>query len=262
MSLTAVRQWCVRWSVRLVSRCWGGAVLLMGWQLWVLYATPNELIVVPPAAVLRDIAAWPAIYLHCAAWTMAAAVAGLAAGMLAGLLLAIAAWTSALFEGMLAPAAVLVSATPVVCLIPLLARLLGYGAATEFATVTLMIFFPSFVFANSGLRALPPMSGELLSTWNTPVRRRLVLLALPSAMPSLAIALRTGAATSVLVAVIGEYLMQTGGLGGLIAVTMQQFDMPRALGASLIAMLASAVFYALAGLVERHTRARYGSLGP
>jgi ABC-type nitrate/sulfonate/bicarbonate transport system permease component len=243
---------------RLFSQFWGAVLLLAAWQLWVLVATPNSLVVVPPLAVFRDIAAVPTIYMQSAFWTLAAALAGLAGGILAGLLLAILTWSSIMFSGLLAPAAVLISSTPVVCIIPLLVRIFGYGAPTELATVTIMIFFPSFVFATAGLRALPPMSSELMGTWNASPLRRLCLLALPAAMPSLATAVRVGAATSVLVAVVAEYLMQTGGLGALFAVTMQQFDMQRAFGASIVAMMLSAVLYAIAGSIEHRIRARYG----
>jgi len=240
----------------LLSQFWGVALLLILWQIWVVAATPNSLIVVPPLAVLRDIAAEPSVYINAAVWTLGVALAGLAGGMLFGLLLAILAWSSNLISGFLGPAAILISSTPVVCLIPLLARIFGYHAPTELATVLIMMFFPSFVFASAGLRNLPPMSAYLLETWNTSQLRRLRLLALPAAVPSLATAFRAGAAASILVAVVAEYLMQTGGLGALIAVTMQQFDIPRAFGASIIAMLISTLLYTIAGSVEHRIRER------
>jgi len=240
----------------LFSQLWGIVLLLIMWQLWVVTATPNSLIVVPPLAVLRDIAAEPSVYANAALWTLCIALAGLAGGMMLGLLLAILAWTSNLISGFLGPAAILISSTPVVCLIPLLARIFGYRAPTEFVTVLIMMFFPSFVFAAAGMRNLPPMSANLLDTWNASRLRRLKLLALPSAIPSLATAFRAGAAASILVAVVAEYLMQTGGLGALIAVTMQQFDIPRAFGASIVAMLISTLLYTIAGSVENRVRAR------
>ena len=247
----------VRIGAYLFLRFWGVAFLVAVWQLWVLTATPNSLIVVPPLAVFSDIATEPSIYIQCVLWTMGVALVGLLSGVLMGLLLAILAWTSNLLSGMLGPAAILISSTPVVCVIPLLARIFGYRAPTEFVTVSIMMFFPSFVFASAGLRSLPPMAGNLLDTWNTSRIRRLLLLALPAAMPSLATAIRAGAATSVLVAVVAEYLMQTGGLGALFAVTMQQFDIPRAFGASILAMLLSAALYSIAGWLEHRIRARY-----
>ena len=88
------------------------------------------------------------------------------------------------------------------------------------------------------------------SRWQT-----LRLLAVPAALPSLATALRVGATFSVLVALVAEYLMQTGGLGTLFAVTMQQFQLARALGASALAMaLSVALFEAARAIEERVSR--------
>ena len=253
MSITGL----IRICTYVISRFWGVVLALALWQLWVLTTTPNSLIVVAPIVVFRDIAAEPMIYIYPGLWTLGIALAGLLTGTLLGLLLAVLAWTSNVLSGVFGPAAILMSSTPVVCIIPLLARVFGYGTFTELVTVSIMMFFPSFVFASIGLRSLPHMSSNLLDTWNTSRTRRLRLLALPAAMPSLATAIRAGAAASVLVAVVAEYLMQTGGLGALFAATMQQFDIPRAFGASIFAMLLSATLYSGAGLVELRIRAHY-----
>src|SRR3984885_15500441 len=81
----------------------------------------------------------------------------------AGLLLAIAGWRSQILSATISPAALLLSSTPVVCLIPLLARIFGYQSQTEFVTVAIMTFFPGFVFASKGLRTLPPGAGEFFA---------------------------------------------------------------------------------------------------
>ena len=80
---------------------------------------------------------------------------------------------------------------------------------------------------------------------------------LPAALPQLAAALRVGATYSVLVALLAEYLMQTGGLGTLFAVTMQQFHLARALGASLLAMALSVALYEPTRAIEQRVSAFY-----
>jgi ABC-type nitrate/sulfonate/bicarbonate transport system permease component len=76
-------------------------------------------------------------------------------------------------------------------------------------------------------------------------------------MPSLAVALRAGAASSVMVTMVAEYLMQTGGLGNLFAMTSQAFQTERAWGASLCAMVLSVALYMLGGKVEKRIQARW-----
>jgi ABC-type nitrate/sulfonate/bicarbonate transport system permease component len=120
-----------------------------------------------------------------------------------------------------------------------------------------MTFFPSFVYVSAGLRQLPPMSNELFTVLAASRGHRLLYLAVPAAMPNLAIALRIGAAYSILVTVVAEYLMQTGGLGNMFALTSQEFETEHALGASLVAMALSVALYAISSKAEEHLRDRY-----
>ena len=103
------------------------------------------------------------------------------------------------------------------------------------------------------------MSSDVFQVLHASRWQRLRLLALPAALPSLAVALRVGATYSVLVALLAEYLMQTGGLGTLFAVTMQQFHLARALGASVLAMAMSAALYELTRFLEQRVATSYQS---
>ena len=242
--------------LRVWHQTWSILLILAAWQIWVSTGTYNSIVMVPPLAVFRDIVLSPRVYVGPALWTAVFGLGGLALGMTAGTLLAVLGWYSEAFSGVAGTAALLLSSTPVVCLIPLLARIFGYKASTELVTVMIMTMFPSFVYASQGLRKLPHMSDELFAVLHASRRKRLFLLALPAAAPNLAVALRVCAASSVLVAVVSEFLMQTGGLGALFAVTMQELDIKRALGASIVAMVLSAVFYTASGALEQKILAR------
>jgi len=243
--------------VRIVGQTWGVLAILAVWQIWVVSAHLNPIVMVSPGAVALDIFRNPGVYAGPTLFTLAFAVGGLAAGMIFGLLLAILAWTSRAVSGIAGPVGLLVSSTPVICLIPLLARIFGYQSRTEFVTVAIMTFFPSFVFASAGLRSLPPMAESLFDGLAASRGKRLLLLALPAAMPSMAVALRVGTAAAVLVTMVAEYLMQTGGLGDMFALTSQAFETERAWGASLIAMALSVGLYTASGWVEGRVRERY-----
>jgi ABC-type nitrate/sulfonate/bicarbonate transport system permease component len=123
--------------------------------------------------------------------------------------------------------------------------------------IALMTFFPSFVYLSAGLRQLPAMSREVLLVLHASRLQQLRLLALPAAMPGFAAALRVGATSSVLVALLAEYLMQAGGLGTLFAVTMQQFHLARALGASVLAMGMSVLLFEMTRAIEQRVLAVY-----
>jgi ABC-type nitrate/sulfonate/bicarbonate transport system permease component len=239
---------------RFLLDLWPVLLLLLLWQVWVSAAGYNSIVLVPPGAVVSDLVHFPGVYWLPALHTLVFAVGGLALGMSAGVLLALTAWLSELLAGLATPFALLLSSTPVVCLIPVMARLFGYDSRTELIAIAVMTFFPSFVYCSAGLRQLPGMSHDVFLVLHASRWQNLRLLALPAAIPALAAALRVGATFSVLVALVAEYLMQTGGLGTLFAVTMQQFHLARALGASAVAMGLSALLFEAAGALEQHVR--------
>lgn len=243
--------------LRLVEDYWGILLLLIAWQLWVVVSRFNPIVMPTPVAVLGDLAAHPDVYLRNVGITLAVAVFGLVAGMLVGTGLAIAAWFSPLASGLLNPLTVLFSSVPVVALIPVIARILGYDTSTVLAIVVIITFFPSFVFASSGLRAPPPGSEDLFRVLGASRLALLWRLALPAAMPNLAIAFKLAAAHAILAAMVAEFLMGTTGLGYLFAKTKQDFQTEQAFGASAVATIISAAAYLGAGWVERRVKDKY-----
>ena len=141
---------------RLLFDLWPVLLLLLLWQIWVSAAGYSSIVLVSPGAVFSDLIHFPGAYLVPALRTLAFALGGLAIGMAAGLLLAIAAWFSELLAGITTPFALLLSSTPVVCLIPIVARLFGYESRTELIAVAVMTFFPSFVYTPRVYSNYPP----------------------------------------------------------------------------------------------------------
>jgi ABC-type nitrate/sulfonate/bicarbonate transport system permease component len=243
--------------LRLVEDYWGVLLLLIAWELWVIANKFNPIVMPTPTAVLNDLASHPGVYLQNVAITLMVAVFGLVVGMLVGTGLAVAAWFSPIAAGLLNPLTVLFSSVPVVALIPIIARLLGYDTSTVLAIVVIITFFPSFVFASSGLRSPPPGSEDLFRVLGASKLAMLGRLALPSAMPNLAIAFKLAAAHAILAAMVAEFLMGTTGLGYLFAKTKADFQTEQAFGASLVATVISAAAFLAAGWVEKRVRERY-----
>ena len=112
--------------VRLIEDYWGILLLLFAWEGWVIANSFNPIVMPTPTAVLNDLVTHPMVYLGNVGITLAVAVFGLVAGMAVGTGLAVAAWFSPVASGLLNPLTVLFSSVPVVALIPVIARLLGY----------------------------------------------------------------------------------------------------------------------------------------
>ena len=243
--------------LRLVEDYWGVLLLLIAWELWVIANRFNPIVMPTPTAVLNDLVTYPQVYLRNVGITLMVAIFGLVVGMLVGTGLAVAAWFSPIASGLLNPLTVLFSSVPVVALIPVIARLLGYDTSTVLAIVVIITFFPSFVFASSGLRQPPPGSEDLFRVLGASRLDLLRRLALPAAMPNLAIAFKLAAAHAILAAMVAEFLMGTTGLGYLFAKTKSDFQTEQAFGVSVVATVVSAAAYLAAGWVEKRVRDRY-----
>jgi NitT/TauT family transport system permease protein len=219
--------------VRLVEDYWGILLLLFAWEAWVVVNRFNPIVMPTPVAVLRDLVSYPGVYLQNVAITLAIAAFGLVAGMLVGTGLAVAAWFSPIASGLLNPLTVLFSSVPVVALIPVIARLLGYDTSTVLAIVVIITFFPSFVFASSGLRQPPPGAEDLFRVLGASRLDLLRRLALPAAMPNLAIAFKLAAAHAILAAMVAEFLMGT--TGSRLPVRQDQVGLPDRAGVRRLA---------------------------
>ncbi len=242
---------------RFIAQTWAVIMLLLAWSFWVRHSGLNGIVIVTPIAVARELMHNPSFYVQPALHTIEVALFGMVGGLIFGLLLAIVTWTSRILAGLTTPLALLLTSVPVVCLIPVLTRIFGYDDRTVFVTVVILCFLPGFVFASAGLKALPPMAGEYFLVQGAGRWNRLTLLALPAAVPSLAIALRVLSVQSVLSALIAEFLMQTGGLGFLIATSTADLAMDQALAASVVTILIALTFYLSASLIERRILKHY-----
>ena len=243
--------------ISFINLNWGIILILILWEFWVVVNDFNPIVMPSPEGVLLDLVQNPIIYLENSAVTLFIAVAGLFGGMLSGTSLAVMTWFSPLLSGLINPTAVLFSSVPVVSLIPIIARILGYNMATEIILVVIITFFPSFVFTTAGLRALPPGSKDLFTSLGASRISTLKKLALPASLPNLAIALRLAAAHAILAAMIAEFLMGTNGLGYLFAVTKQEFLTERAFGTSVIATVISVIAFLASSHFEILVKRRY-----
>mgnify|MGYP001627884810 FL=1 len=242
---------------RLLLNYWGIILLIAAWQTWVYCADLNAIVMPSPIDVVIDIFSNLGLYLKNGTLTLVLAVVGLIAGMFVGTAIAAIAWTSRITSGLLVPLGLILSSIPIVALIPILARLLGYDIQTVLAIVVIISFFPAFVFTSAGLNALPPGSSDLFKVFGANPVQRFVFLVLPSAVPSWMIALRLTAPPAVLVAMLAEFLMATPGMGGMFRDSLDDFAMDRAIGTSLIATAVSTAAFLLATYAEGRVKDRW-----
>jgi sulfonate transport system permease protein len=224
----------------------GCVVAVVAWEAWISLKHVPQIVAPSPAGVASHFFHHPGPYVAAAGHTLTSAVGGLLIGMLIGVLLALAVSSSSVLSGLVAPLSLIIPSVPIVVIIPVVARLLGYSGRTVLVTAILMAFFPVFVLVSSGLRTRPPGSEDVFAAYGAGRLRRLWHLALPSALPSLLVAMRISAATCFLGALAAEWLIGQNGLGHLFSQNRVLLETQAAWAAIIVAIALSVATYRLA----------------
>lgn len=240
-----------------ISRYWTVLALLVAWQLFSSLSGLNRIVVPGPGSVFGDVVTNVGVYLPDLAWTLGMAAAGLLVGMALGTALAVAVWSSRVVSGMMTPVALIMRSVPVVAMIPVLARVFGYGWTTVLVITSVVSFFPAFVLVGARLRDAPRATSDLMAVLGASRFTLLRRLLLPHAVPGLLVAFRLTASTAVLGAMLAEYLMGGRGLGTLFAQSVSFYQVDRAWGTALVATAVSVACFVAARSVERWGVARF-----
>jgi NitT/TauT family transport system permease protein len=240
-----------------ISRYWTVLGLLVAWQLYSSLSGLNRIVVPGPVSVFADVVTNVGGYLPDLAWTLGMAAAGLAVGMVLGTALAVAVWSSRVVSGMMTPVALIMRSVPVVAMIPVLARVFGYGWTTVLVITSVVSFFPAFVLVGARLRDAPAATSDLMAVLGASRLTLLRRLLLPHAVPGMLVAFRLTASTAVLGAMLAEYLMGGRGLGTLFAQSVSFYQVDRAWGTALVATAVSVAAFVAARAVERWGVARF-----
>lgn len=244
-------------SGRVIRQFWLLPVVLIVWDLTVRLNHYNVIVMPSPGALFSELFRNPAAFAPDTGYTMATTLAGLFIGTLLGLVLAVSVWWSKIVYGLVQPVTLLLRTVPVVVFIPVLARVFGYDSSSVIAVTSVVSLFPAFVWTLSGLQSTPAAHRDLFEVSGSRRVKLLTRLALPCALPSVAMALRISAPTAVVGALLGEYLVGEHGLGHLFAQAMLYGEPLQAWAAAVIATLFSVSLYLGAGRLERWVSVRF-----
>ena len=227
------------------------------WWAWIELADISPLVVPRPGRVWDDIAAAPGAYASATWATLGTAAAAYVMGAVAGLLAALIATRARILAGMTVPLVVVLAATPLVALFPLFARIFGYGPGTVRILAAVLVFYPVFVYARSGLTATRESTLDVVDSLGGSSGRRFRLVVVPEAVPHVVSGLRIAAGSAVIAAVVGESLIGRHGLGVEFSYAYQLLNLPRAFGAALVIVAVSVVVFSVAGWCERSVHRRW-----
>ena len=117
-------------------------------------------------------------------------------------------------------------ATPLVALSPILILALGIGPASKVAIVFLLAVFPILINTTAGIKSADETLIEAARSFSASGFAIFRLVLLPSALPFIVAGLRLGIGRGLVGVFIGELFGAREGLGYLISISSQSFDVP------------------------------------
>jgi NitT/TauT family transport system permease protein len=216
---------------------------LMLWELVARFIVRDKLFLVAPSAILirfGDLWATGELQTHIMASGLEFFLGmGLAAvvGIVAGLILA----TNAPLRRVFTPWVTAIYSTPTVALAPLLILWFGLGLVSHTFVVFLVAVFPVLVNTQTGIENADEHLTETALAFGANRWQIFTRILLPGAVPFIIAGLRLGIGRAVVGVVVAELFGAKAGLGFLITVSSQTFDMG-GLFVSVLILAAAGVF--------------------
>ena len=227
-----------------------GAALL-AWEAAVRINHTPVYILPPPSAIAGRL--WQnAGYLFAAAGvTLGEALGGLLLGLIVGIATAaLITFLVHLERGVLA-LAILVKATPMVAIAPLLTIWLGFGPLPKVMITALLTFFPVLINVHSGLHAVDDAALALFHSLHAGRWEVFRHARWPSALPYLFAALKVVAPLAVTGAVVAEWAGASAGLGRAMWLAYADLNLPMLFAAVFCSALMSIGLYMLVIVLEK-----------
>lgn len=142
-------------------------------------------------------------------------------------------------------------ATPLVAFSPILILVFGIGPPAIVAIVFLLAVFPIIINTTSGIRSTDPSHIEAARSFSASRFEIFRLVLLPSALPFIVAGLRLGIGRGLVGIFVGELSGAREGLGYLISVSSQVFNVPAMFVGILVLAAAGIVCVAVLEYVER-----------
>jgi NitT/TauT family transport system permease protein len=185
--------------------------------------------------------------------TAAAALLGLVASLIVGMLVAVAFSQSAIVRRSVYPYAIFLQTVPSVALAPLVIVWFGLGFRSVVIVAFIISLFPIITNATTGLLDLDHNLLELFAMSSASRSQVLLKLRLPNSIPYLIAGAKISCGLSVIGAIVGEFMAGIGdgsfGLGYLIISTSGQYKFDYMFAATLAAMLLGVLVFATISLV-------------
>lgn len=194
-----------------------GLILMSVWEGLVRLLDVPRVVLPPPSAIFTALVDRYDVLVPAAAVTLGLALTALAISTVLGTAIAIAFRRVPVLERGLGPWALVLQATPIVAIAPLVIIWVGVENPRQAILILAVVvaLFPVLASALAGLKAVDPGLDRLFRLHRASGWQRFWRLELPTATPFLLAGIKTAAGLSLVGVVVAEFVAGTGSTGGL-----------------------------------------------
>ncbi|MGI9423974.1 MAG: ABC transporter permease [Hyphomicrobiaceae bacterium] len=227
--------------------------LLLIWQVGVKYFQVPTYIAPAPSDVFEVFRTQSNVLVANLWPTLLESVLGFLVGNLTAILIAIAFVHSKVTEKAFFPIAVFINTIPILAIAPVLVLIFGADLKAKIVIVALICFFPTLVNMVRGLQSVSPQALELARILSASKAEVFWKIRLPSSLPFLFSALKIAATTSVIGAIVGEWVGPNVGLGTLILDATYNYRSPLLYATIFMSSGLSVALFAIVTIAEKLT---------
>jgi NitT/TauT family transport system permease protein len=225
--------------------------LFVGWQVVVIVFEMPGYLLPPPIDVAHALWRNRTVLLQHTLITVGEILAGYGTGITLGLALATLMNRSEVLQNALFVPIVATQTTPVIAIAPILIIWFGVGLLPKVIIITIFSFFPVLVNTLAGLQATGRQMVQLLESVAASEWQIYRYVRIPMALPHIFAGLRLAAASSVIGAVVVEWVASTAGLGYLLILFQSRLNVDRAFATLVILMSLGLIVFTITTLVEQ-----------
>jgi NitT/TauT family transport system permease protein len=226
-------------------------LLLVAWQFAVSVLGVPRFLVPPPLEVLGRLRQQAGLLLTHTASTLLVATLGFLAGVVVGILSALAIVQSRLVERFLLPLVVFSQVVPKIAVAPLLIIWFGFSPKSRVIVAFLICFFPILISTVTGLKSVQAELLDLTRQLRASAWQTFWMVSFPSALPHLFAGLKVAITLAVVGAIVAEWVGSDTGLGYMLLVANGNFDVTLSFSVLVILTLLGVVLFAAVELLER-----------
>lgn len=204
----------------------------------------------PPSAIVQDIMANSAKLLANFATTLQEVLAGFVIGVVVSLVIGVLIVSMSFFERLVYPALVAFQAIPKVALAPILVVWFGFGPTSKVMLGFVSAMFPIVVNTVIGLKQTHPEMVHLMRSLGASSLQTFLKIRLLAAAPYIFGGFKVGITLAVVGAVVGEFIASNSGLGYMLLVANNSFQITTMFSVVVVLSVMSIGLYYLIELIE------------